>query len=559
MKKYISIVLALALCLGLFAGCTQPEEPVNPLKNATSYLFQMYNNAGKGEANKLTSDKDVTSVVVYDGTNLSVEWTVEITSGPADSVKITESSTANSVKIDVPDQPEEDIFYTLTATVKDDKGNSESVSFLYFTPAVKKVDVSTDGKMVLYYPNKDMYVTDEVYEYTSSSSGKTKNELVLTSDEASAVALTVQNNDDGTISLVTDDGRYLFCDATNVHFADEQGDFTKFVLEESTMEGVENGVFIKCAVANFNGKAQYLEVYGGDYVTCYGMGDAPIYTFVLKESNAIPASAILDAAYGLGKGESLAGGPYTLTGVISSIDTAWSEDYKNITVTIVCGGDTERPMKCYCLQGEGAKDLAVGDTITVTGEIKNYEGTIEFDAKCNLDKVVKGEGNTTPPADEEPTTPPADDEPTTPPSGDTTDMPLTNGMQVVIYNPAHGKALSSQMTGYYQAGVDVTLSGETLTGWSDTEVWNVIVNADGTVSFAQGGQNLAMGAEFSSMKLGEVNDDWQIISLGDGLYLIKNTVRGNCIEWYSEKGNWSSYNKGYETNDLFHLAFYVVK
>ena len=556
MRKYIAMLLTLVLCLSMFAGCQQPEAE-NPLKSATTYLFQMYNNAGVGQANKLTTDKDVTNVVVYDGVNYAVEWTVEITSGPADSIKIVES-TATTVKIDIPDQPEEDITYTLTATVKDAEGKSESVSFSFFTPAVKKVDVSTDGKMVLYYPNKDMYVTDEVYEYTSSSSGKTKNELVLTSDEASAVALTVQNNDDGTVSLVTDDGRYLLCDATNVHFADEQGDFTKFVLEESTMEGVENGVFIKCAVANFNGKAQYLEVYGGDYVTCYGMGDAPIYTFVLKESNAIPASAILDAAYALGAGETLAGGPHTLTGEIISIDTPWDSGYKNITVTIVCGGDTARPMKCYRLQGEGAEHLAVGDTITVTGTIKNYNGTIEFDAKCNLDKVVKGEGNEAP-VDPEPTDPaPTDPAPTDPPAGGS-DATLTNGMKVVIWNPAHNKALSSQLTGYYQVGVDVTLSGDKLTGYSDTEIWTVTVNSDGTYFFSQGGQNLALADSYSSMKLGEKNDKWEVISVGEGLYLIKNVVRGNCIEWYSEKNNWSSYNQGYETNTLFHLAFYVVE
>ena len=43
------------------------------------------------------------------------------------------------------------------------------------------------------------------------------------------------------------------------------------------------------------------------------------------------------------------------------------------------------PIVCYRLKGDGAKDLAVGDVITVTGIIKNYKGTIEFDAGCQLD------------------------------------------------------------------------------------------------------------------------------------------------------------------------------
>ena len=79
----------------------------------------------------------------------------------------------------------------------------------------------------------------------------------------------------------------------------------------------------------------------------------------------------------------------TITGTISVIDTAWSEDYQNITVTIVVAGLENYPIMCYRLSGEGAKDLAVGDTITVTGILKNYKGTIEFDAGCTLDAILE--------------------------------------------------------------------------------------------------------------------------------------------------------------------------
>jgi len=94
------------------------------------------------------------------------------------------------------------------------------------------------------------------------------------------------------------------------------------------------------------------------------------------------------SAYTLEDGLSL-NGTETLTGVISSIDTAWSDEYKNITVTIVVAGMEDNKIQCYRLSGEGAQDLAVGDTITVTGTIKNYKGTIEFDKGCTLDAVVK--------------------------------------------------------------------------------------------------------------------------------------------------------------------------
>ena len=96
----------------------------------------------------------------------------------------------------------------------------------------------------------------------------------------------------------------------------------------------------------------------------------------------------LAAAYQLLDGEAMTS-VNTLTGVISSIDTAYSEEYKNITVTIVVAGLEDYKVQCYRLAGEGAAELAVGDTITVTGTIKNYKGTIEFDKGCTLDAVVK--------------------------------------------------------------------------------------------------------------------------------------------------------------------------
>ncbi len=107
---------------------------------------------------------------------------------------------------------------------------------------------------------------------------------------------------------------------------------------------------------------------------------------------------IVDMAYALEDGETL-DAPATLTGVITAIDTPYSSQYKNITVTIQVEGREDKPIMCYRLKGEGAEDLMPGDTITVTGNIKNYKGTIEFDAGCNLDKVVKGENSFEMPTD----------------------------------------------------------------------------------------------------------------------------------------------------------------
>ncbi len=103
----------------------------------------------------------------------------------------------------------------------------------------------------------------------------------------------------------------------------------------------------------------------------------------------LTSAAIVDAAYGLASGASLANGPYTLSGVITSVDEAYNTQYSNVTVTMaVTGAASDKPIKCYRLKGTGADLIAVGTTITVTGQLKNYNGTIEFDSGCTLDSYT---------------------------------------------------------------------------------------------------------------------------------------------------------------------------
>ena len=119
--------------------------------------------------------------------------------------------------------------------------------------------------------------------------------------------------------------------------------------------------------------------------------------------------------------------------------------------------------------------------------------------------------------------------------------PVPDGTYV-IWAPAYNMALSSNYSGYYNAGVAVTETDGTLSGYTNTEIWTVTNNDDGTICISFGGQNLAMAASYSSMTLGEVNDKWVLEDAGNGLFYVKNTVRGSYIEWYADKNNWSGYN-----------------
>ena len=102
------------------------------------------------------------------------------------------------------------------------------------------------------------------------------------------------------------------------------------------------------------------------------------------------AGSILQEAYALQEGASL---PYatTLTGEIVEIRTPYDSLYRNITVTIQIPGYELMPVQCYRLKGDGAEALKIGDTITVTGCLTNYRGTIEFIQGCTLDAVIPGD------------------------------------------------------------------------------------------------------------------------------------------------------------------------
>ncbi len=142
-----------------------------------------------------------------------------------------------------------------------------------------------------------------------------------------------------------------------------------------------------------------------------------------------------------------------------------------------------------------------------------------------------------------------------------TDMPFEDGDQVVIYAPAYKMALSSEkVSTFYNAGVEIAGTEGELTGFGATEIWTVVDNGDGSYSFQQNGQNIGLAESYTSMDLGAAYDDWEVISLGDGLYNVKNTVRGNYMEWYAQYSNWSTYNaSNAATDDQFQLSFYLVE
>ena len=139
--------------------------------------------------------------------------------------------------------------------------------------------------------------------------------------------------------------------------------------------------------------------------------------------------------------------------------------------------------------------------------------------------------------------------------------PLKNGDQVVIYNPANLKALSSEYTGFYNKGTDVTLTGGKLAGFTEADIWTVGVNDDGSYTFSTAdGKKLSMDEKYSSTPLDKAHTAWTLEQAAtEGCYYIKNVGRGSYLEWYAEKNNWSAFGTIGSNEALFAQAFFKIQ
>lgn len=625
MKKLLAIVMATLMLLGClvsFAGCGN-KKALAALDEAVTYLDNLY----KNDAKTTSRDYDVAGKIKIGDLEYTVTWEVD-----TDKVTIKESATAGFYTVDVPDETAEKIPYVLTATVADADGNTAEVKFEREVPVLQPTKIDEAAKIVISVKDKDTtkYVTGVHTLYTSASSGKSKWELNVTENKAEALAMTVQKNDDNTVSFVAE-GKYLFCDATDVKFVDTASDNTKFVLETAT-----GGDFIKCAVANYNGKAQYLEFYSG-YLTCYGMDatKAEIYTFNLEDAgdaagkidiptNTTPntpnppankptelttvTAPVAGTAYklflsqvSLGKnlfaiGEldqdkfykttenakeapdfyvEAAGDGFkfytTIDGAKKYVDatlvpkddgkTSKVLSYTDTTDTVwtyqanVNAWFTTIDGATYVLGTYGTySTFCISETRHITAE---NTGVSQFPGHFVAKDVAENYVPETPETPSTPSTPSTPADPNAPAAAWTLTTTLKNGDQVLIGAAKHGKLLSADKvdaTSYYNKGVDY--SATDFSKVTDAEIFVVTVNSNGSYTFTSlTGDVIALADSYASLNKDGVNKSWTLEAKSEGVFLVKNVGRGNYLEWYSSKNNWSTFTAG--DTDEYEISFYV--
>ena len=341
MKKMTVWALLLALCVSLFAGCAQepaettapateaPTEAASGLADAVAYVKTIYKKA----ADITAKDYEVISVVPMGAEKFEITWTVDV----AEDVVAIVAGENGMTLVDVNENSSEEVPYVLTATLTDGT-DTQSLSWSHTLPAAMNVDGMTYAEIVaLAYSLEDQQSTEDAYRLFGTVSSIDDE----WSEDYQNITVTIQ---------------VAGCEDQPIQCYRLKGEGAKDlkVGDAITVEGI---------LKNYKGTYEFD---AGCELIGYG--------------EHVDQKALLKAAFALGEGASL-DYPAVMTGTVVKIVSEWSEDYGNITVDMDVDGQT---VQAYRLSGEGAKDLAVGDTITVAGTIKNYNGTIEFDKGCKL-------------------------------------------------------------------------------------------------------------------------------------------------------------------------------
>ena len=443
MKKLTAWALLLALCVAMLAGCAN-EEPAAPtaapteavevgsgLDDAVAYVKTIYKNA----AELTLKDYQVVGSVPVGAETFQITWTVDV----AEDVVAIVAGDDGMVTVDVNEENPEEVAYVLTATLTDGT-ETKSLTWNHILPAAMNVDGMTYAEIVaMAYALEDQQSTEDAYRlFGTVTSIDTEwsedyQNITVTIQVAGCEDQPIQCyrlKGEGAKDLKVGDaitvegilknykGTYEFdagCQLIGYgEFVDQKALLkAAYALGEGASldyPAVLTGVIseIPTAWSDEYGNITVNMEFDGKILQCYrltgegakdlAVGDTITVAGMIKNYKGLiefDKGCVLVpnelyhsvknalSGYKLQEGEAQEV-TKTITGTISNIDTAWSEDYKNITVTIVVAGLEDYPIMCYRLSGEGAKDLAVGDTITVTGTLKNYKGTIEFDAGCTL-------------------------------------------------------------------------------------------------------------------------------------------------------------------------------
>ncbi len=161
MKKIISLLFVLLMCISVFAACT-PQDVVDgaTLEDAAAYLTSSYRT---DEGKKTPANYQMPAQVKIGDITFEVTWTADL-----ESIEFVLENGLYTVK--VPTKNDEEVTYTLTATIKDAAGNTTTKTFTRVLPVYDNAAAVTEPvegeayKLYLVQANvgKTLFATSEV-------------------------------------------------------------------------------------------------------------------------------------------------------------------------------------------------------------------------------------------------------------------------------------------------------------------------------------------------------------------------------------------------------------
>ena len=401
MKKFLALLLALIMCVGVLTACNpnnsngdETDAVASTVEDAKALLTSMM----KDDNGKATpNDYDVVAKLVIGETSFDVTWTTN-----NENVKVKASSKTGFWTIDVPDVNAAEVEYKIIATIKAADGSTANAEFTRKLPVVDNAGVETEFKAGVAYK---MFMKQANLGYTVYALNTTQddaNKFINTTLDPKAAAVYYVEVVEGGYKIYTEINgvkNYLHATATpketgtgftkTIGFATETTCVFTYdatlALFKVKLSGEEFGVgtynafeTISLSEAKYF-KADNVNVAGGQFpVGLYTAEYADTLPPSVKPENTDPAensTLTIAEAIALGKTkvkEQYTSGKYYVTGTIKEIQ---KEEYGNLVITD--GTNDLLVYGSYSADGKtGFKNLdpkpKVGDTITVYGIIGMY-------------------------------------------------------------------------------------------------------------------------------------------------------------------------------------------
>ena len=441
MKKLLILILALVMCLSVFTSCEdmsgvldqikdgaagvvdqikdKVDDIINPgeeqppvdedLEAAISQLYFLYEEEDTAEnpGTFPTRNFEVLAQITGGSTEYTLTW-----SENSDLVEI-KAGAEGFYKVVLPYLNETEVAYVLTVVLTDANGATKAtLTFDYKLPVYDNTKSVTDPEEGVAYKifmnqvnlGKTLYALGGELDsqgkyYRTTTDAKEANDFYVEAVNGGFKFYYVENGANHYVEA------YLEGTSKRLRYTDaENATIWKYDAVTNSWQTTINGTGYVLGTYNAYDTFSISE---NSHISASNTGVTQFPAeLVAKEvaESATPApevviyntpAEIMNAAAALEAGKYLsAGHNYTLTGVIVSVDTAFSADYGNVTVTMTVNGTDGKTIQCFRLKGTGADVIKVGDTITVTGKILHYvnnDGTVdklEFDSGCTLDSYV---------------------------------------------------------------------------------------------------------------------------------------------------------------------------